>query len=977
MIQFAFVVHSDTIGDQTVHLQTIPQPRNKLKDTIRDKTNVNPNQKLYYDLFDNRFDTEKLRDIIFNQTRIDPFLNEFPLYIDFSKAVPRNEVVPISQPFLRRAVNRLGNLGRTVQVRFVNPLVQAFRNYFGFGSVKTIPYQSYDYNESLDGKCFYKYINKNYPKIGKKKKEQYNKEGVNIQEMVDFCKYYNIGCDIRNAVNESIYLNIDNANKSYKIMRIMLANNHVYVMKDKHRKYTNDFSNDKTYDIDYENEIFYTKGSFTYTNSGRCTSLDVEIDNAFFTGLPVNFNFESDCIKFKSLVYNHPKIETRLNYEYDMKKAFFNSINNFNGKIPCFSVVDLWEPYTNEHIVEYYYYSFSRSTLDSLRTYGFINNICSGYTINFLLDNNLLTSEHVEFVKKCSYVLDNEKIKQRIANLILKRNDYKMNSKTLAEIANDNKLDSDFVFYNGVLGSTLFRNCESIGGLSIDDYDLLNYNCEPDTPRWFIEEEHDNGVVYTKQSYDYFKNLNNTTIYNTVIEQCNLNILNEILHVKNKYNLMPLKIRVDAIGYEDEVFLSKPDLFKLESEHYFIKNEQKLIFKYKNISKKFYKVSPTFIDINTVIDNVVKEVGVFSKNICYTGPPGSGKTTKVQNNHSYNKGATVSNLCCLNMGSKEEGINTLFSLFGLYDYNQFKTSFKRLKNQTLWIDEFSMVENMYFNFFFILSKHYNVSIIFSGDNEQIGAFKGDKPARGIKTTFEDNFVLKELMGKIEYLTENWRNDPKIVKLREFVKNNKLDKKVLYTKFKYLPQISEQDWIKQDFHLVPYNTTRNYINQRIMEDRNLVFKIKKVKSEYSFNISKGIILKCKVNKKDKGLAKRDVWKVIDIDYEFGLYALQNKLRDDCYIELHESDMIYFEPGYAHTVHSSQGLTIKEPFTIHHTKGMIRWDPALLYTGITRGKNIENLNFTYDKEYKHSSLKKTNYISEVSNDTIKTCFDEFDD
>ena len=49
----------------------------------------------------------------------------------------------------------------------------------------------------------------------------------------------------------------------------------------------------------------------------------------------------------------------------------------------------------------------------------------------------------------------------------------------------------------------------------------------------------------------------------------------------------------------------------------------------------------------------------------------------------------------------------------------------------------------------------------------------------------------------------------------------------------------------------------------------------------------------------------------------------------------------------TVHSSQGLTIKEPFCIHNPHRMYDQDKAILYTAITRGTTLKDIHFKITK------------------------------
>lgn len=57
--------------------------------------------------------------------------------------------------------------------------------------------------------------------------------------------------------------------------------------------------------------------------------------------------------------------------------------------------------------------------------------------------------------------------------------------------------------------------------------------------------------------------------------------------------------------------------------------------------------------------------------------------------------------------------------------------------------------------------------------------------------------------------------------------------------------------------------------------------------------------------------------------------------------------FFWLAWAMTVHSTQGLSIDAPITVHDAKLMARYDPSVLYTAITRTTRFEYLNVVETK------------------------------
>ena len=76
-------------------------------------------------------------------------------------------------------------------------------------------------------------------------------------------------------------------------------------------------------------------------------------------------------------------------------------------------------------------------------------------------------------------------------------------------------------------------------------------------------------------------------------------------------------------------------------------------------------------------------------------------------------------------------------------------------------------------------------------------------------------------------------------------------------------------------------------------------------------------------------------------------------DNIEITIDVDKLKHFTLGYAITVHSCQGLTISEPYCIHEHHKMSK---NILYTAISRGRDINNLSFHTDKNY-HKDTKYT--------------------
>lgn len=104
------------------------------------------------------------------------------------------------------------------------------------------------------------------------------------------------------------------------------------------------------------------------------------------------------------------------------------------------------------------------------------------------------------------------------------------------------------------------------------------------------------------------------------------------------------------------------------------------------------------------------------------------------------------------------------------------------------------------------------------------------------------------------------------------------------------------------------------------------------------------LMCTKNNYDIGIFNGDIWHVIGAAYD-GPNRSMTLLRlrssgDGAEIEIAPSDLNMFEQGWAITVHKSQGSQYKIAVVVIHDqhRHMLMNDKSLLYTAITRGKDL---------------------------------------
>jgi len=814
------------------------------------------------------------------------------------------------------------------------------KSYKIFGTTLKLPYSNYDTNES-DGFCFPTLIQTKYGKrIGKKELKQLKeKESCTVEDVEKFCNKHQIPCKLANLKGKIIFKNDYPQNKKFSNLNAIISNHHIYPLKSKYTNFRPDLST-KSIEKCEDDTIVYTKNNKIFSHNGVIFNItETDIQNDFFKHMFPNFSHNADTCKVKAICYRHPNIQRSSLVEYDMKKCYFNIAYNIIDEydnIGIFTLDSIWKEYGHHGIHKCNNYLLSQSCTEKLKNYGIINNFHTGYMIYFLLKKDLICDADICYEKEHQYKYSWFKIKNRMEKMIdniLKDKLGNISKEEKEKLITDNKIDKNFVFYNGLLGILKRFTQESFFPLPESEYGLLNLGEEEDwKPRKI-------GSNYEFSRTDFvFNNINTVNIYNHIVEQANIFMLDVLLKIQKKCkDAKLLKIQVDALGFDKEIKLPT----KVKKYFKVIENPYK---QYRQFNQQIYNGKE-------IIDKIHDSMAHMKENISYHGAPGTGKTYTVQNNHSYDISTTITNVCVNNIKTKDIESKTLYSLFQFYRPEKLFSALNKLKNKTIWIDEFSMIPRFMWNMIFIAASKYNVKLVISGDINQIS------PIGETKIDL-DNIAFKKLMGKITLLKKDHRNDKQIIILRNQILNNNVEE--LKSRFKSLE--SKDDFTKFDRHIVFSHDMGDYVNSKIMESRGLKYEFKLLKKdangkeEYEYNISNNVFLVCRENNKSLGLSKNDVWKVIASDKK--VFKLLNIAQNKTSSFLH-NQMHYFKVGFAVTAHSSQGLTIKEDFCIHECQFMINIDTSILYTAVTRGIKFDNIRF-FNYRNLPSKIKKIKYV-----------------
>lgn len=854
--------------------------------------------------------------------------------------------------------------------------------------VKSIPYINYSDN-ICDNNCVYDYVMKTYTKTAvKKQKEIFNKSDSNTVDNINqFCEYYKIPLTLYNIAGKIITKNNYNStqnNRNHKAFIAILANNHLYPFCGNPGSSTVPKLNIETRleptGEDYKNNsnnITIEINNRVYSRSGyyECEISQTELDNTFFDRLHPNFSYAcEENIKMKSVLFKSKKLNNNVIYEVDMNRAFYSTAYKFiksTESYPVFTVENHFEKYSNEPIKDIDYYLISKDAIMKLKLIGIYNNLLDGKMVNMLIEHNLLKTSDIEYTKKPQYMGTWSSVIKRINKL---SENY------------EGDLSKDYVIYNGVLGRLINSKTFVIHGISSEDGNLLNTDGKEE---WvggdsFVDEyenENEPYSTYSKTSTSY-RYINTVNIYNMIISRCNYKMIKALIKIKQSNpDAKLLKIWVDSLCFDRKI--SVPHSVKKNFK--ILSSIDELITKYHKVkdnkieipkSSIYHKLSIQYIDGNEIINKYEGELDVYNKNESFIGPPGCGKTYKITHEYDYDYATTVSNICALNISTDKIKGETLYSLFGLYNINKYSETFKKFYEKVIWIDEYSMANSYFHNYFFILSKIYNTKFIISGDHNQIG------PVRDKKIDPERLYYNK-FMNTITEISddhEHSRNDRDIKIIRTKVLDGYLNPspenyKELYNFFRI--NQSKKDYTTIKRHLCYTRKTRWNINNIIMAKNKYVFDFiynettqkyvkingldikisdldkndykkkdvfeKTTKEVIDCNVSNGVILSAKLKVSETGINKNEIYEVIE-KVENG-YILKNLLdNSEKYFE--KTFLKDFELGFCNTIHSCQGLTISDDVAIHEVKMQIYKDLSILYTGITRAKRYSQLHFYYD-------------------------------
>ena len=803
-----------------------------------------------------------------------------------------------------------------------------------------LPYSNYDNNDTGDVNCVLGYFDKNYPRLSKNKMKKAFADGCDIETLINYVNDNNIKTKLVNVDGDNLFINHDKIISKQKCCYAMVADNHFYPLNPNHSNTFPKLLTNRCDEKDVTDDSITCKmNDKRYTADGVVSNVLNKFVDKFFTNMRTNFTHEGDIHDMKPLLKN----KACSKYEYDLNKAYPNVAMTWSDateKIPIFGCFDIWEKFSSDKIDGYCYYSISDKRLTALNPIGIVDNILDGYMIQLLLSRKCIKRKDIEYCKRPSQFKPWRDYKSRFKEL------YKELTKDCGDDYKQKmKCKNDMRIYIGVLGDVKSKKSKQFTNLSEEDIDLMNYN--KSFEKWVhtmvvVDEDDETNEkhVYSTQSKKY-KNINASTIRNYIISFTNRLMIQTMMNIHDKTGKYPKNITTDAIGYDFEAFIPAKHVKKFKlclHTHVKYDNIQKLKVKLDYRDHPTHKVNSVYHDIKVIRQNILDSLSDKFKNSTILGAPGTGKTySSKQRPVKYTMCGTTTNLCKRNMDKDAETLYSMLLQHPTTKDRHFKI-FQKLRYQRVWLDEFSMTQQEYWDLFFIGCLKYGTRMYITGDINQIGPIGHGKLNM-------DNPIVKIFMGDVVTLTKDYRNDKDIIKLRDQVL-------AADHNFNLKSELSTDNWRQYDRHISVTNIHRRYVNSEILSKKGYVYKWSDDLDE--LEASKGVLLVCRTKNEDHGLHKGEFYTVVDNGELFELSNINYKHV----VKVNTSVMKCFDVGYCCTYHSTQGLTLRNNFCLHQVSKAMDWDPSILYTGITRGCKRQDVHL-YNESHRCDGCVKCLY------------------
>ena len=622
-------------------------------------------------------------------------------------------------------------------------------------------------------------------------------------------------------------------------------------------------------------------------------------------------------------------------YTIDINKSRKNILYYGDFDYAVFTVFDQPSEFKDPVIVPGLYYVESDNYVPLRGNGWYYHNM-----IVYCLDNNIIKLENIKYVVKSSLSLP----KSYYNNFI----DYCYNNITNYEKLAVNSMIGNFkpnMNKRELWKSKIFTSdsCEAF-----DSYLTLK-GC-------FIDVKKIGDNIYYHTFEKSYKTTMETElpIYNQILQQEQIEIHKLMMLVKSKGGTV-LDVNTDAVNcmFEDNKFpFALIEDIQLDGHYWDTDNK---VYKYKieynkdrlktskmlqTMRVELYEIKRYYnwrvtadVDDNNfepLVDKIID-----SNESCFiTGPGGVGKSSliKLTQERLNITGKSYVSRAPTNLAALIIGGMTIHK-FCTKCRNQ--KSVRNMNIDYIFVDEISMVREVFYKFFLMMKKiKPDIKFIISGDFNQL------KPVAdriSPRTDYANSPALYELCNSNKInLTTCRRADDAFFKLIDFKNINNVTTADFNNTTKY----------ETNVHLAFTNEKRKQVNEVMMKqmwDKRgrkglllpaLPYDIQS--QEVRLNV--GVPIISKINCEDLGIVNNERFEITEISKTHDKITMKSDQEKTIQIRFNDFQK-YFRCGYCLTIHSVQGLSIGEKYTLHEWD---KYNKSLKYVALSRARAYELIN-----------------------------------
>ena len=661
----------------------------------------------------------------------------------------------------------------------------------------------------------------------------------------------------------------------------------------------------------------------------------------------------------------------------DARKAYTSDFIDIKY-FPIYSYFDIWQPYDNHKIEDYCQYIVCNTDKspqskilfpsDYSRVTGYkLNRITIDYQVLFfkrpsrLIDVN--TKQMIDKLWEadiCDRDKDDKTFKKCIFNISSGLLEKKTNSKTFTKLFKN--YDEAF-YYQAKYGGKVYplnnkyqnddyEECEELARSVIRNrVDACSELCVLVRK---VETELQNGFVPIKDMIYDIRSLKNYQTY---------------MKLKDN-NIEPVAIKTDCIYFPKSDTDKARKLFDLSDEIGCFKIESnkslfgEYIDKLHNDEPEIVKLSFVSHDIINERDNKeINKVLRKQNTIIFGELPGVGKTYTACK-YSSDKKLFVSpyNKLCQNLRQKGHEAVTVHMLLGIgcnLEANKKMTQYDVSGYDCIVFDEIMLnAPNILMKINKFMLAHPKIRFLATGDNNQISPIgmdgltniknKSQYLLQCVNLMFHDSIVLKECKR-----LKKQDDIDKMIELKKDIFNK--DKNVIDTLQQYgFNIVTNLNDVKTLNNVSYFNHISNKVNNHAIK------KLVKIPNNFvtfeNHKYWKGLDVVCKKHYKAKGLR-------LFVNYTYSIKKIgDNKVtinepvsNTDFTFDLSVLDK-HFRYSFCNTVHSVQGLTIEDEYTIFDADCFAYASRQWIWTALTRTDDISKISIFKNSEQKNEQMIK---------------------